>query len=1336
MHEDKREKSRESTGAIAYRAALEHTVAEEEFTAVSVRSKLNPPVQDNAAIALPVLDEPDLADRAPLSIPGSHSGRVRYELGALLGSGTTGEVYLAHDRNFERDLAIKFMRKERVGDRTKLLEFIQEARVTARLEHPNILPVYDVNFARGGQIYFTMRRAEGLTLLQALRAAAAGQPAPVIAGIRERIGIFMKLCDAVAYAHSRGVIHQDIKPGNIMLGQFGEVLLVDWGTAASSCDQSASGRKLRGTPAYMAPEQARRERADERSDVYCLGATFFHMLTLRHPTWSADPDEFWRKKQHGIIDPATAEEFSRIPALLLQIALKAMAPEAQDRYASVKELQDGIRAYQTHAESIALGVRARESLAAAVKTGDYAAFNEVAYGFRQALVLWEGNEEARRGLAESRLHHAECALRNGDFELAASVLDSAEPSHAAALVRVQRDRRTRDAQQRRGRRFLYAAAGFVLALGALAGYAAYEYYLSVSSWELVYGPQQYGSIALESLWIVKDMEHFPDSFALERHPDGIRLKKNLGANVLAVLNLPCAGDAKLEFDLDLPPQAHPDGVKIGMFGDSDMHTASLWSDLDGYALHLACAGWTRTMLVKAAAQPMMEIEGAIPRIGTTHHFVVGRDEGILFGVMDGATFFRMWDLLPYLGPKQSRFSFGACIKMDFTVRNLKVYTRVPAQRVRPTAIADVLYERGDFKGALDKYSELIRTYPTGEISEEASAKACALALALATDASASPDGSPSHAALTVARDMALKHLSKYRHGPWSDEVIKTLLVTLVKLHSFDTISATVRDYYQDNLPRAVGQYLCAVIESERNCGVREDNNALIEQAFEAETLVLARLPAADALLTSVLGDPPLNEHTLQHLDRLLTQNAQNKSFCGALLQCKILLLKKLGWDVAALEGALESARKLNPSVAPDADALWNTGKFTAAISAQESLLSRESGPNTRCVTLIGLARYLESIGRHGQAAKFREEAFALDASHFPLPDVPSPSIRSRVQATLERLETILEISDASMLNLKPDNSIRNLANLYEELGRSTEALQIIREGRSLLEAAPFYRLKWEFIDEYKLIEAEYLLRAGRYAEALDAYAHVVEQFPYHQARRKLGEGLALLALHRPDEATAQWRDVIQKYPSVAVGGCSMIARALLGELNPEDAPTLQQIRNAPIEQMHFKIQFTDYHQFQSMLGWLGLKRFIEQKDEEALRLFERANTEYEQEFMPQFYLALCRRLQKTPKPIPLFEVSADEHELQLPDEYLTRILAWRKSRVESARERALIGACIEHLASRDAFVRLAALKELQHLGSAASTALPAIKDLIADPDTAVSQAAVAACAAIGLGNRP
>jgi len=168
-----------------------------------------------------------------------------------------------------------------------------------------------------------------------------------LATTKDLLTLLLKVSDALTRAHARGVIHQDVKPDNIMLGEHGEVVLVDWGEARLR-GESRVGKtsQIIGTPIYMSPEQAQGERADERSDVSCLGASLFHALLLRYPTWSDDQEVFWHQKRTGLIDPPTANEQTRFPRRLLAIISKSMAVDAGERYQSIVEFANDLTAFQ------------------------------------------------------------------------------------------------------------------------------------------------------------------------------------------------------------------------------------------------------------------------------------------------------------------------------------------------------------------------------------------------------------------------------------------------------------------------------------------------------------------------------------------------------------------------------------------------------------------------------------------------------------------------------------------------------------------------------------------------------------------------------------------------------------------------------------------------------------------------------------------------------------------------------------------------------------------------------------------------------------------------------
>lgn len=235
-----------------------------------------------------------------------HSGRTRYETERVLGEGGMGTVDLARDHDIDRRVAIKRLRAELAGT-TGIARFAEEVRTVARLEHPNIVPVHDVGLDAQGY-FLVMKYVEGETVERIIERLAAGdEEAHRRYGFEVRVQIFIGLLRALAYAHDRGIIHRDIKPANVMVGPYGEVVLMDWGIArpiegadlpaqapapeeASEDEQvtkkrlvRTAGASLVGTPMYMSPEQARgRSDLDARSDLYSACVLFHELLTLRH----------------------------------------------------------------------------------------------------------------------------------------------------------------------------------------------------------------------------------------------------------------------------------------------------------------------------------------------------------------------------------------------------------------------------------------------------------------------------------------------------------------------------------------------------------------------------------------------------------------------------------------------------------------------------------------------------------------------------------------------------------------------------------------------------------------------------------------------------------------------------------------------------------------------------------------------------------------------------------------------------------------------------------------------------------------------------------------------
>jgi hypothetical protein len=273
----------------------------------------------------------------------------RYELREAIGRGGMGEVRRAYDRPLDRELAMKLC-VPRGAARSDLRRFLHEARLTARLEHPGIVPTHDLGVDPQGRVYFTMPLVRGRTLAEVLRSAREAEGS----WSRERaLEVLLKVCDAVAYAHAEGVVHRDLKPANVMLGRFGEVYVMDWGLALDLRESSAgavagsSARGVVGTPDYMAPEQASGDpgAVGSAADVYSLGAILYELLSgLRPYEGRASTDDLLEVLRRE--PPAPIEDLARdAPADLLAICRKAMARDPAQRYPRIDGMAADLRAF-------------------------------------------------------------------------------------------------------------------------------------------------------------------------------------------------------------------------------------------------------------------------------------------------------------------------------------------------------------------------------------------------------------------------------------------------------------------------------------------------------------------------------------------------------------------------------------------------------------------------------------------------------------------------------------------------------------------------------------------------------------------------------------------------------------------------------------------------------------------------------------------------------------------------------------------------------------------------------------------------------------------------------
>jgi serine/threonine-protein kinase len=281
----------------------------------------------------------------------------------LIGRGGMCLVIRAFDTELERDVAIKMLPPDEWQSEAALARLGEEAKIAANLDHPHIVPVYEFGVDARGAPFLCMKLVEGETLEDTLRWAGPARLEPSF--LTDLVQVFLDVCDAVSFAHGRGVLHRDIKPSNIMIDHFGRAFVLDWGVARSTSARPPSFPEppgfLVGTPLYMSPEQLHglHDEIDERTDVFALGATLYQILSGHPPHQDRLRDVILGKSRVSIAPPESLVEEGVVPEELSRIALKAMSHDPRGRYATVDELRSDIERFlrrprdETHTRSAA-----------------------------------------------------------------------------------------------------------------------------------------------------------------------------------------------------------------------------------------------------------------------------------------------------------------------------------------------------------------------------------------------------------------------------------------------------------------------------------------------------------------------------------------------------------------------------------------------------------------------------------------------------------------------------------------------------------------------------------------------------------------------------------------------------------------------------------------------------------------------------------------------------------------------------------------------------------------------------------------------------------------------
>ncbi len=376
-----------------------------------------------------------------------------YELSRELGRGGMGAVWSSTQNSLARTVAIKTLLAGQEGN-SAANRFRAEAMIMALLEHPNIMPVHDLIVSERGELQLVMKKIDGLAWRDLLYPATETQVKRSLSmTLNDHLDILLKVCDALAFAHTRGILHLDVKPANVMVGAFGEVLLLDWGCALAYRDLGNAAlpnvvgyRGLSGTPAYMAPEMAKQTGdLGPWTDGYLLGAVLYELVTGTAPHKAETVHSSLSLAAANTIHPPSRQRGKAIATELIELARGALDSDRNKRPATIEVFAQQVRGYRAHAEAITLVETAKHHLEDARRGGDRAddGFRLALAACDQALALWPDYQAAQEEQALITLAYADFSLASGAFQVAQAKARAVE----ATATRLKLDDLVKRAQQ-------------------------------------------------------------------------------------------------------------------------------------------------------------------------------------------------------------------------------------------------------------------------------------------------------------------------------------------------------------------------------------------------------------------------------------------------------------------------------------------------------------------------------------------------------------------------------------------------------------------------------------------------------------------------------------------------------------------------------------------------------------------------------------------------------------------------------------------------------------------------------------------------------------------------